>query len=193
MDKLVSQCIAGEKGAFDALVKGCSPTVKAAIAGALHKYSFPASRENIEDLHNGLFLTLMEDDFRRLRQFQGRSSFYSYIRVVTVRYVIDFLRKQKKSTSLDSDDCIISVPDNCPSPEKKLELSQELDLVRRAVARLTPREQLLLKLVFVKEAAPTKICEILGLSMTAYYNQKSRLVKKIKTRCEESALDSSKH
>ena len=43
---------------------------------------------NYDEFVNEFYLHLMEDDARRLRMFEGRSSIYSWIKTVAIRYFI---------------------------------------------------------------------------------------------------------
>lgn len=177
----------GERAAFALFVEQTSPLVRSAVTQTLYRYSVPTTREAVEDLHNGLFVLLMEDDFRRLRQFQGRASLATYVRVITVRHVVDVLRQQRYHPSLDADPTAQSLADQRASPQEQLEQTEQARTVQRAIARLEPRERLLLTLVFDRELAPDRICGLFGITLSAYYNQKSRLLKKMRKMCEESA------
>jgi RNA polymerase sigma factor (sigma-70 family) len=173
--------------AFAAFVEEYSPLVRSAVTNTLYRYSASTTREEVEDLHNGVIVGLMEDDFRRLRQFQGRSSLGTYVRVITTRHVIDFLRRQRKHVPLDADPTALDLADHRGSPQDHLERAEQELAVRRSIRQLQPRERLLLKLVFDRELKPSQVCRTLGITMSAYYNQKSRLMKKMRKLCEESA------
>lgn len=188
---LLSDVLLGDTGAFNAFVEEYTSLVTTAIESTLFRYGHPVAREDVEDLRSALFLSIMEDDFRRLRQYQGRSSLATYLKVVTVRHAIDFLRRQRKVVSLSADSVALRLEDPGATPQQRLERLEQEDAVRRAVASLEPRERLLLKLVFDRELEPEQVCRILGITKSAYYNKKSRLLKKMTRLCEKSAPVSS--
>lgn len=191
MNNLIWHIIQGDKGAFEKLVNEYSQLVKSTIYKILLKYSFNPKKEDVEDLHNALFLSLMENDFKKLRQFKGISSLSSYIYVITTRCVFDFLRSQKKQVSIDSDETSSLIIDKGFLPDKVIELTEEEKIVKNIIKTLPPSDQLLLKLVVEKELSSDEIAKIMKISMVAYYNRKSRIIKRIKKMCEDSDLNTS--
>lgn len=177
----------GYETGFKAFAERYSALVRSTVTSTLYRYSAPATREAVDDLHNGLFVLLMENDFQRLRQFQGRSSLSTYVRIITTRHVIDFLRRQRNHLPLHDDPAASHLADHRATPLEHLEQVEQERAVQRAIARLQPRERLLLKLVFDRELEPAQVCRTLDITMSAYYNQKSRLLKKMRNLCEESA------
>jgi RNA polymerase sigma-70 factor (ECF subfamily) len=192
MNDLIRNIIRGDKEAFDLLVKEYSSLVTSTIYKVFYKYSFNAKKEDVEDLHNALFLSLMENEFKKLRQFKGISSLSSYIYVITTRFVVDFLRKQKKHVSIDCDETSLLVKDNGVLPDKAIELTEEEKTVKKIIKTLPPSDQLLLRLVFEKELSPNEVTKIMKISMVAYYNRKSRIMKRIKKMCEKLDPNTSK-
>lgn len=193
MENLIPQIIHGDKRAFDQLYKELSPLVASTIYKVLHKYSCNAKKQDVEDLHNGLFLCLMEDDFKRLKQFRGLSTLSSYIRVITAHYVLDFLRRQKRKISIDSNDFPFPLMDRKALPDKILELTEEEKVIKNIIGTLSSSEQLLLKLCFEKGLSTGEITQIMNITEVAYYNRKSRIMKKIKKMYEKLTACTSIH
>lgn len=190
-DSLVQRCIDSQPGAFNELMAQCSSSVTSTIKNIFHRYSFPAEKQDVEDLHNSVFLSLMEDDFNRLRQFRGEASFKTYINVITSRSVLDFLRKQKKYISIESESLASTLINKGPTADQQIEISDEENKIRQLINQLPASEQLLLKLVYEQDLKPSEVCKVMGISMYAYYNKKSRLLKKMKMMCENKDSDAS--
>lgn len=176
-DSIIRKCLSGDKEAWEKLLEKLSPLVFSTIYRTLDKYSFAPSQDDVDDLHNSLFLSLMEGDFRKLRQFKGISSLQSYIRIITVRQVVDFLRKQKKHLSLYSDDMPEPLVCNNPLPDMKVERA---DLINRVMGSLGASDKLLLRLIYEKGLKPKEIAGIMNISVEAFYSKKSRVKKKMK-------------
>jgi RNA polymerase sigma-70 factor (ECF subfamily) len=176
-DSIIRECLSGDREAWEKLLEKLSPLVFSTIYRTLDKYSFTPSLEDVDDLHNGLFLSLMEGDFRKLRQFRGISSLSSYIRIITVRQVVDFLRKQKRHLSHDSDDMPKPLVCNNPLPDKKVERA---DLINKVMGSLGASDKLLLRLIYEKGLTPKEISGVMNISVEAFYSKKSRVKKKIK-------------
>jgi RNA polymerase sigma factor (sigma-70 family) len=100
----------------------------------------------------------------------------SWLRVVTARLTIDFLRKQKVST--------VEVPDELPSsdPDPSLALidhEREKSLLE-AIQNLSHRDRLFLDLHYRKGLPPEEIASLLQVAVNAVYTQKSRLLAKLR-------------
>ena len=193
MEKLIHQCISGDKEASRQFVELFTPLIKATVKHTLNVYSSSTSHDP-EDLQNGLFLHLMEDNWRGLRQFKGKSKLSTYIRVITVRYVISYLRKHKQPhLSIESDEVAKNLPDPRSSgnqPNAFSEKEEALHILNMCIELLKPQEQLLLKLAIYKELPSPTICQLIHITASAFYNRKSRIIKKIQDCARKQGLPS---
>ena len=108
---LLAGCLNGEKRAWDAFVLQCSALVYHTIRKTFSLYHTEPRTDLVEDLFQDVFLTVLKDDFKKLRQFRGDRgcSLASWLRIVAVRLTIDFLRKQSAPT--------VEVTDSLPSAQ----------------------------------------------------------------------------
>lgn len=93
---LLSRCFAGDRQAAEGLVRQYSSLVYYAVRNTLLVKVVSFSNQDLEDLHNTVFLALFEDHCRKLKQFEGRNgcSLASWIKLVAVRMVLDHLRRK---------------------------------------------------------------------------------------------------
>ena len=63
--------------------KDCRPLFRSVI------YNVFQNKVEYDELINELYLYLMENDAYRLKQFEGRSSLFQWIKVVAIRYFIE--------------------------------------------------------------------------------------------------------
>jgi hypothetical protein len=84
---LLAGCIKGEKAAWDALVLQYSKLAYSTIRSTLTLHHALPQDDIVEDLHQDFFLSLCENDFRKLRQFRGERgcSVASWLRVIASR------------------------------------------------------------------------------------------------------------
>ena len=68
---LLRGCLKGEKSAWDPLVHQYSGLVYYTIKKTLGLYHVEPRADIVEDLFQDFFLSLMRDDFRKLRQFRA--------------------------------------------------------------------------------------------------------------------------
>ena len=94
---LLKESIAGKQEAWEILVKRSSKLVYYSVNKTLKSYNHDLQEEDVADIHNSIFLSLLENNYKKLRQFKGKHgcSLSSWIRLISNRHTIDFLRSQK--------------------------------------------------------------------------------------------------
>jgi len=93
---LLSRCFSGDREAEETLVRQYSNLVYYAVQRTLMMRHVPYNSQDLEDLHNTIFLRLFEAKGKKLRQYQGKNgcSLATWIRTVAARTVLDHLRKR---------------------------------------------------------------------------------------------------
>jgi len=89
---LLAGCLNGQKSAWDDLVQQFSRLIYHTIKKTLSLFHVEPRSDIVEDLFQDLFLSLMRDDFRKLRQFRGErgTGLATWLRVIASRQTIDF-------------------------------------------------------------------------------------------------------
>lgn len=184
---LLNDCIEGKREAWNLFVKRFSNLVYYSITKTLKNHACNLQQENIEDIYNTIFLSFIEKDYRKLRQFEGKEgcSPQSWIRLISIRQTIDFLRNQNKHSLLDSENdgpnTINDVtPNNDDSIENKLIQSETKGMFKEAVEDLPAADKLFMNLYFTKELELDEIAKIMHISVSAVYSKKNRVREKIK-------------
>lgn len=174
---LLTGCLNREKTAWDAFVLQYSALVYHTIRKIFSLYHTEPRTDLVEDLFQEFFLSILGDNFKKLRQFRGDKgcSLASWLRVVVARLTIDFLRRQGTST--------VAVPESLPSnqsdPPTSLSGREERKWLSQALQSLPPRDRLFLDLYYRKELPPEEVGAILKVSVNAVYTQKSRILDKL--------------
>lgn len=108
MDDLefVQRCVKGDKQAWDEFVDKYSRLIYNYIHSVLRVKGLAIGQENIDDLFQEIFLSLVKDNFKKLNSFRGQnnSSLASWLRQVVINHTIDYVRKFKPVVSLDEED-----------------------------------------------------------------------------------------
>ena len=88
---LLSRCFSGDREAEETLVRQYSNLVYSAVQRTLMMRHVPYNSQDLEDLHNTIFLRLFEAQGKKLRQYQGKNgcSLATWIRTVAVRTVLE--------------------------------------------------------------------------------------------------------
>jgi RNA polymerase sigma factor (sigma-70 family) len=184
---LLARCIEGDRRAWGPFVERFTRYVYYLIQLTGRRYHVALSEEEVGDLHNDLFLALLEDDRRRLRAFEGRNgcSVRSWIRLITIRKTVDALRRRKVHLSLDAGpeegghEPVAGTPD-------ALEVMLQSDAERRQgqlhdlVAQLSPADQLLLELLYGQKLSVEAASAALSINRGALYTRKTRLIKRLR-------------
>lgn len=192
---LLDRCFQGESAAWDEFVEKYFNPVAGAIKYILGKYSLNYNDSELEDLTQEVFVALMEQDYRRLRLFRGEKncSLATYLRVLSARKAIDYLRRkgrekislQHYKTVYDREgDDHLSEASFCPEEE-----SPETERMKAIIAGLSPPERLFIHLHFYRELSLQEVAKILKVSPETAYTRKSRLLKKIRLSLKKAAAE----
>lgn len=101
----VQRCIKGDKQSWDQFVDKYSRLIYNYIISVFKIKGYVFIRENVEDLFQEIFLSLTQDNFKRLRSFKGKNgcSLASWLRQVTINRTIDYIRRLKPAVSIDEE------------------------------------------------------------------------------------------
>ena len=184
---LLTKCIDGEQEAWDIFVKRYSKLVYHSILHTFKFHSFSSGEGEVEDIYNSIFLSLIENDYKKLRQFEGRGgcSLSSWIRLISVRGTIDFLRGRKNHLSLDEENetarpLIETLSDDNDSAEKKIERFETEQALRNAIDELPVSDKFFITLYYEKELSDEETAGIMNVSVNTIYSKKNRIREKIK-------------
>jgi RNA polymerase sigma-70 factor (ECF subfamily) len=164
--QLIDRCIRGEAGAWELLVHEHGPSVYEAARFTLRRVLGSAQAEDIENVYQGVLLGLCDRDFHRLKLFQNRSSFRTWLTSVTVRFALNFVRAEKRKGSLKYlalDSGASEIPDREFFPEE----ADERERIHRALERIPPREKLILKLLFFDGLSYRSIAEVMKIPVNS--------------------------
>ena len=127
-----------------------------------------------DEFVNEFYLYLMENDAHRLRQFQGRSSIYQWLKVVAIRY---FVAKR---------DNMIEMQSNKESSYEKLTKNQTIDTEKSITAKidiehlfsLMPNKRYVqvIKRLVLDDAEPQIVADELQVNIDNLYNIKKRAI-----------------
>ncbi len=182
---LLRECLGGSRDAWHRFVERFSKLIYHSINKTLQSYACNLQQEDIEDIFNGIFLSIIENNYKKLRQFEGKKgcTLSSWIRLITIRHTIDFLRGQKEYVSIDSETdfrpMVETIKDNNPSVEYYLQLSQTEMMLKKSIEALPSPDRLFMELYYGKELPPEEIAVIMNVSVGTIYSKKNRIREKL--------------
>ena len=190
---LIAGCLAGRRESLEIFVRRFSDTVYRSIQHVFRSKNVRFSPSDLEDLHNTVFLKLLENHCRRIRQFKGSNgcSLASWIRIIAVRTVIDHFRKervdalsrQKPSMPLE---IIGDMETENPGPLAHLEKADRWQRIREGMAELLPRDRLFIRLHYLEGLSMGDVADFLGITEGNAYSLKHRALKRLRSKVAAS-------
>ena len=188
---LLEGCISGDRGAGESFVRKFSDPVYRTVQYTLTVKHVRFSRNDLEDLHNTVFLKLLENNCKKLRQYRGEKgcSLASWIKIVTTRIVLNELRKkgvdalawQTKRFSLDE---LPELKGAENGPWAKMEKTEQDRLIKAGIKELPARDRLFLVLHFEKGMTIKEVAKTMQLSIDNAHTVKHRAIRKLKSLVE---------
>lgn len=185
---LIQKCLAGNKAAWDEFVLLFSDLIYDAILRTFRRYGH-AGQDAAADLHNDIFVHILEEDGRVLRIFEGRNGcrLAHYLRTITVRHTVDYLRKVRPSVPYDDEvelaaDAALDGRNGGISNDMLSVLSskEEAELAWQLMGELSEQEIELCRLIFLESRPASYIAGRLGISPDNLYVRKNRLLDRLR-------------
>ena len=185
--RLLTRCLSGDRKAAEALVRQFSGLVYHSVQYTLTSKNVSFTRQDLEDLHNTVFLKLFESRCKKLRLYRGERgcSLASWIRMIAVRTVLDDLRKrgvdamvwQKKRVPLES---LPELKADGIATDARLEEAERKRLLQLGIQNLPARDRLFITLHFDRGLSIAEVAETMQLSMANAYSIKHRAIERLR-------------
>lgn len=126
-----------------------------------------------DEFVNEFYLYLMENDSYRLRQFEGRSSVYQWLKVIAIRY---FLAKRDKMIDKPTEETLIDRASKKMSVNVEKQITAKVDIAR--LLRLMPnrRYEYVIRRLVLQDAEPKVVAKELCTNVDNLYNIKKRAI-----------------
>jgi len=153
------------------------PDVYEAVQWACLTYRGCVRRDELDDFSQQIILKLIEDDCRRIQQFNHDFSHKTWIQAVVNHHVYKYFCRQKQVENLDEIDQATLI--YSPPQDRDIYAAEQRKLLFRAFGKLSEQERLLYDLWFVSELAPIEIAAAFGTDVRIVYKRKQTLVLKL--------------
>lgn len=122
-----------------------------------------------DEFVNEFYLHLIENDAKRLRQFEGRSSIYSWIKTVAIRY---FIAKRDRVIDMNGGKSPIVQKGDDGDTEKKTTAGMDVESLLSQMS--SKRYVYVIRRLILQEAEPQTVADELGVTVDNLYNIKKR-------------------
>jgi len=162
---LVQAAKAGQSTAFAALCERYTQQ----LLRAAHRIT--RNREDSEDAVQEALLRA----FVHVRDFDGRSSFATWLTRITINSALMILRKKRSShetatvgtDDFGADGLNHEIPDRAPNPERRYAQSEEERILRKAIGRLRPSLREVVEVQQLQERSMRETAEAMCISVAA--------------------------
>ena len=184
--KLVQSCLKKDQQSWAEFILRYSRLIYNYIHSVLSVKGRTLSPEQIEDIFQELFHTLIKDNYKKLSTYQGINgcSLASWLRKVTINFTIDYLRKLKPAVSLDQEDeegfvLKDALKDFSPGAKELLSQEDRRKTLQDCIDLLEINEQYFLELYLNQRIALDEIKAHLKISRGALDMRKGRIFQKL--------------
>ncbi len=180
-ENLIKEVLAGKPAAQIRLVE----LSEKYIYGALHTFQGLSGNE-IDDLFQTVYLKLFEDDMRRIRIWNQKAKFTTYLYRIVINLVKDYLgsahlKNQEKRITSDENDPVMNVPDSGASVDENLDPVA----LKYCLNQLKSTERQIVELYYYQDLKEREIAQLLNKPLNTISSLKNRTLKKLKILLEE--------
>jgi len=189
MDDLefIQRCVKGDKQSWNDFIDKYSRLIYNYIYSVLKTKGSALTQENINDLFQEIYLSLIKDNFKKLSSFKAKNgcSLASWLRQVTINFTIDYIRRLKPAVSIDeeiNDDFTLAemLSSNLPSARDKISAQDQLADLKDCVNKLDNDEKYFLELHFNEDIGLNALKAHFKISRGAIDMRKSRIVERLR-------------
>lgn len=155
---------------------------KLLIYNQINKYE-GVSKNDADDLFQGFFLKLMENNWRILHMWRGESKLSTYLVAVLKFYIADHFRL--KSPLVDLEQELDPFFDSVENIEKEMDLSALKHMLTQCVKKLNARDRKIFTYHFVDEQTAESTGALLKITKNATYKAVFETKKRIKNCLEK--------
>lgn len=134
------------------------------IIGQLFSYDV-----DYDEFVNELYVYLMDDDARKLKEFEYRSSVYTWLKVLAIRY---FIKKRDRLIDESPAKPLYEEPVQCDANEDGL--TDKSDLERLLSLMPNPRYAYVIRKLMLEDCEPELLADEMGVTTANLYNIKRR-------------------
>ena len=164
IDKLIAR---DERVTQQFFYKDCCPLFMSIIHNIFN------DKAEYDELINELYLHLMDNDAYRLRQFEGRSSIYQWLKVTAIRF---FLEKRDEMIEKDSEEHLLEQVDSTQTIDTESHQTAQIDVATLLARIPNKRYAYIIKRLVLEDATPAIVAQELDITVDNLYNIKKRAI-----------------
>lgn len=156
------------------------------IKRTVAKYREDLLDSDIEDISNKVWMDLIKNDMKKIRKWKpdGGYSRSTWIGMIANHSTCDYLRGLKGYHNESTDDGRTEYPDDEGDihPEDTLMYHEQLDMVNKAIRRLSEFDQQFISMAVTDGYSTTALSEYFNIGVSTVYSKRTKIIQKIKNR-----------
>ncbi|MGD9015642.1 MAG: sigma-70 family RNA polymerase sigma factor [Candidatus Omnitrophota bacterium] len=187
--EFLQRCLKQDKAAWDEFVEKYSRLIYNYIFSVFKIKGLKISTDTANDLFQEVFLSLIKDNFHKLRQFKGKNnaSLASWLRIITINFALDYFKKERQ-TQLSLDEELTDegfslkdiLADGRMSAKQLLSDQERLEHLFECIDSLSAQDRYFLEMHIYQGINLRDLQNNMGLSRSAVDMRKFRLIQKLK-------------
>jgi RNA polymerase sigma factor (sigma-70 family) len=187
--ELIKRCISGDKESWDCFVEQFTRLIYDSVIRTLRQCGQEGAWELVNDLYQDIFLSLLEDRYKALREFKGRNGcrLAHYLRTIAVRKTIDHLRSSKRMVSFDQQGDGNEMRDlgllrelAVFNTHRDLDEGEAGVIAGMLLSKLQDDERSLCQMFYHEGRKPQEIADHFGITVAHFYVRKQRILNRLK-------------
>ena len=187
--EFIQRCLRQEKAAWDEFVDRYSRLIYNYIYSVFKIKGVSIPSDIVDELFQEIFLSLIKNDFQKLRQFKGKNnaSLASWLRIITINFCLDYLKKERKPSlsleeELDTEEFSLKdiIADQRVLADELLNDQEKLKFLSECIDSLSSQDRYLLEMHIYQGINLRDLQVSLGISRSAVDMRKSRLIQKLR-------------
>ena len=147
--------------------KDCRPLFVSVI-----RRVFGAQIIDYDEIISEIYILLMEDDAKRLRQFNFESTLYQWLKIIAIRHCLK-LKSQAKVIDNESKEPLVNSNKNHSATESS---QAKMDLETLLNHMKNQRYVLVIRLLMIEDMSPEDVAHKLSVTVDNLYNIKRRAI-----------------
>jgi RNA polymerase sigma-70 factor (ECF subfamily) len=166
---------------WSAFVRRYERLIVSCVVKALRRYGATFSRDDLDDLTHDVWLTLLRDDMRKLRQYDAERGFRitSFLGLVATNVTIDHLRSRQSETAPLDEALEDFVSLRAETPRDLVEWREQAALAQAALNQLSGEDRDFVVCCFRDEQSPEEMARALGITTNTVYSRKFKIREKL--------------
>lgn len=200
-EELVLGCINKDRKSWDAFVERYSKVVYWAIRDRLRRYGYDHSEEDINDIHQDVFVALWAGD--KLKQLRDPGKVAGWLAMVAGNATVEYFRRMKRQSPPNSISIYEQIykngegdtkaleevlPSGVAGPDRQAQLSEARAELASAIEGLNPKERMAAGMNLLHGMKHAEIAAALGIPVNTVSTTVARAKNNLKEKLKKKRL-----